>query len=113
MRGLPMMKYNGYVGKVVYDSEARLFHGDVLGLRAVITFQGKTVDEVDQAFKDSIDTYIDWCKNRGVEPEKPFSGNLHIRLSPRDHKRLVQEAAERKMSLNSFIVEKLTKKSGF
>lgn len=65
-----MMKYKGYIGQVVYDDEARLFHGDVLGLMAVITFQGKTVDEIEQAFKDSINDYLDWCKERGVKPEK-------------------------------------------
>lgn len=102
------MKYKGYVGKVIYDDEARLFHGDVMGVRAVITFQGTNVAEIEQAFKDSIDTYIDWCEKRKVEPEKPFSGNLHIRLSSKDHEQLAQEAAERDMSLNSFIVEKLT-----
>ena len=101
------MKYKGYVGKVVYDDEARLFHGDVVGIRAVITFQGKTVDEIEQAFNDSIDTYIDWCKKRKVEPEKPFSGDLHIRLSSKDHERLVREALDQNMSLDSFIIEKL------
>jgi predicted HicB family RNase H-like nuclease len=45
----------------------------------VITFQGTTVDELIQAFQDSIDDYIDWCEERRERPEKPFSGkfNLH------------------------------------
>jgi len=103
-----MMKYKGYTGEVVYDNEARLFHGDVIGTKAVITFQGKTVDELEQAFKDSVDTYIEWCDKRKTEPEKSFSGNLHIRISSKEHERLAQEALERNMSLNSFIVEKLT-----
>lgn len=103
-----MMRYKGYTGEVAYDNEARLFHGDVIGTKAVITFQGRTVDELEQAFKDSIDTYIEFCKKRNVEPEKPFSGNLHIRISSKDHERLAQEALARNMSLNSFIVEKLT-----
>ena len=52
----PMLKYKGYTGYVVYDdNEARIFHGEVVGLRAVITFQGTTVEEIEQAFKDSID----------------------------------------------------------
>ncbi len=106
-----MMKYKGYLGKVVYDDLAKIFHGDVIGLRAVITFQGKTVDEIEQAFKDSIDTYIDWCKERNVLAEKSFSGNLHIRLSPKDHEKLTKEAAARDMSLNAFIIEKLTDKA--
>ncbi len=58
------MKYKGYEGKAVYDDEAGIFHGDVVGTRAVITFQGKTIEEIEQAFEDSVDTYIDWCKKR-------------------------------------------------
>jgi len=99
------------MGQVVYDDQARLFHGDVLGLKAVITFQGKTVDEIEQAFKDSIDDYLDWCKERSVKPEKPFSGEVHIRLSSKEHKQLAQEAAARNMSFNSFIVEQLISRS--
>ena len=57
-----MLKYKGYTGYVVYDDEARIFHGEVAAIKAVITFQGTTVDEIEQAFKDSIDDYLDWCK---------------------------------------------------
>ncbi len=105
-----MMKYKGYTGQVVYDDEARIFHGDVIGIKAVITFQGKTVDEIEKAFQDSIDTYIDWCKSRNIQPEKPFSGDLHIKLSQKAHEQLAQEAFERNMNLDSFIVQKLTGK---
>ncbi len=49
-----MLKHKGYTGYVVYDDEAHIFHGEVVGLRAVITFQGTTVEEIEQAFKDSI-----------------------------------------------------------
>ena len=65
-----MMKYKGYIGHVEYDDEAKLFHGDVVGLRDIITFQGKSVDELEQAFKDSVEDYLEWCKERGLEPEK-------------------------------------------
>ncbi len=105
-----MMKYRGYTGEVVYDNGAHLFHGEVIGTRAVITFQGRSVNELEQAFKDSVDTYLDVCKKRGVEPEKSFSGNLHIRISSKEHERLAQEAMKRNVGLNSFIVEKLTGK---
>jgi predicted HicB family RNase H-like nuclease len=73
-----MMEYKGYLGKVTYDEKAHLLHGDVIGLRAVITFQGKNVDELEKAFKDSIDDYIEWCEARGTNPEKAFSGDWHI-----------------------------------
>lgn len=69
-----MMKHKGYTGHVVYDDEANIFHGEVLGIRDVITFQGKTVDELEQAFKDSVQDYLAFCAKRKEEPEKPFCG---------------------------------------
>ncbi|MFT4551572.1 MAG: putative HicB family RNase H-like nuclease [Chlamydiales bacterium] len=57
-----MMKYKGYAGHAVYDDEAKIFHGDVVGLNDVITFQGESVQELEQAFKDSINDYLNFCK---------------------------------------------------
>lgn len=105
-----MMKYKGYLGEVVYDSDAKIFHGEVLGLKDVITFQGKTVNELEKAFKTSVDDYLDWCKQRGEEPEKTFSGNLRIRISPNLHAKLAQAAALQGISLNSLIIHKLQNK---
>ncbi len=56
------MRYKGYRGHAVYDSETKIFHGEVLGLKDVITFQGRTVNELEKAFKDSIDDYLAWCQ---------------------------------------------------
>ncbi len=98
-----MMEYKGYLGNVVYDAEARLFHGDVINTRDVITFQGTTVDEIEQALKDSIDDYIEWCKDEGVEPEKPYSGRFNLRISPKLHKEAAITAKSLDMSINSFV----------
>jgi predicted HicB family RNase H-like nuclease len=102
-----MMKYKGYTGRVDYDADAKLFHGEVIGLRDVITFQGTSVKELEQAFKDSINDYLAWCKERGEKPEKAFSGNLKVRIPHSLHAKLAQAAAVRGISLNSFILEKL------
>ena len=104
-----MMKYKGYIGHALYDSKAKLFYGEVLGLKDVITFVGTSVEELEKAFKDSIDDYLAWCKKRGEKPEKTFSGNLRIRIKPDLHAKLAQDAALHKVSLNSFIIEKLIK----
>jgi len=69
---LSMMENKGYLGEVEYDAQAKIFHGDVINTRDVITFQGTTVKEIEKAFKDSVDDYIDWCKEEGAEPEKPL-----------------------------------------
>lgn len=104
------MKYKGYSGHVTYDDEARIFHGEVIGLKDVITFKGTEVAELEQAFKDSIDDYLDWCQERGEEPEKAFSGNIRIRIQPDLHAQLAHEASTKRTSLNSIIIDKLSKK---
>jgi predicted HicB family RNase H-like nuclease len=97
------MKYKGYHGQVTYDEEAKLFHGEVVGLRDVITFQGTSVDELEQAFKDSVNEYLDFCKELGRDPEKPFSGKLMLRLPPEIHERAAYEARNSGVSLNAWL----------
>jgi predicted HicB family RNase H-like nuclease len=98
-----MMEYKGYLGTVEYDAEEKLFHGDIVNTKDVITFQGTTVEEIENAFKDSIDDYLAWCKEEGTEPEKPYSGRFNLRLSPELHRNLAMRARKLKMSINSFV----------
>ncbi len=103
-----MMKYKGYIGHVEYDDKAKIFHGEIVGLRDVITFQGRSVDELEQAFKDSIDDYLSWCKERGEKPEKTFSGTFNLRIPPELHAKLTLQAKTMGLSLNSYVTEKLS-----
>ena len=104
-----MMKYKGYLGKVEYDPEAKIFHGEVIGLKDVITFQGKNVNELERAFKDSINDYLEWCRERSEQPEKTYSGNVRIRIKPSLHADLALQAARQGISLNDLITKKLRK----
>lgn len=97
------MKYKGYSGIVEFDDEAKLFHGEVLGLRDVITFQGTSVEELETAMRESVDFYLDWCTERGKVPEKPFSGRVLVRTSPELHSRAAIAAARIGLSLNKYI----------
>ena len=87
-----MMTYKGFVGEVEYDDEARIFSGEVINTRTVITFQGTTVDEVENEFHASVDDYLEWCKEDGIEPEKPYSGKFNVRLSPLFHSKVAMAA---------------------
>ncbi|MCY2993274.1 MAG: type II toxin-antitoxin system HicB family antitoxin, partial [Planctomycetota bacterium] len=61
-----MMEYKGYVGKVEFDDEAGIFHGEVLDTRDVITFQGQSVAELKTAFQESIDDYLAFGTSTGI-----------------------------------------------
>lgn len=67
------MEYKGYIGKVEYDDEAGILHGEVIGIRDVVTFAGKSVSEIDRAFRDSVDDYLAFCRERGEMPDKPYA----------------------------------------
>ena len=105
-----MMKYKGYFGDIKeFDAEAGIIHGEVVGLKDVITFQGTTVQELKQAFHDSVDDYLVWCEERGEKPEKTYSGNFRLRIKPELHAHLALEAVRRGISLNELINGKLSK----
>lgn len=102
-----MMKYKGYCGSVRFDDEADIFHGEVTGLRDVITFQGRTVDEVKTAFRESVDDYLEFCASRGEEPDKPYSGRFLLRVDPELHRKLVELSTDEGESLNNWIASRL------
>ena len=102
-----MMDYKGYIGRVGYDDEAGVFHGEVINTRDVITFQGRSVAELKRAFKGSIDDYLAFCSSRGEEPEKPFSGQFVTRISPNLHRQVNLAARRADLSLNAWVSEQL------
>ncbi len=106
-----MLNYKGYTGRAEYDDESGLLHGEVLDLRDVVTFQGRSVDDLETAFRDSIDDYLEFCAQRGEVPDKPFSGRLMLRLPPELHRRVYVRAQHEGKSLNQWISEWLEKAS--
>jgi len=63
-----MKPYKGYSATVSFDEDALLFHGEILGIRDVVTFQAQTAEELLRAFHESVDEYLEWCAQGGVEP---------------------------------------------
>jgi predicted HicB family RNase H-like nuclease len=102
-----MMEYKGYIGKVEIDEEVGILYGEVINVRDVITFEGTTVEEVQQAFRESVDDYLEFCAQRGESPEKPFSGKFVVRLPAELHRKAYIQAKLKDKSLNSWITEVL------
>jgi predicted HicB family RNase H-like nuclease len=102
-----MMEHKGYIGKVEFDDEAGIFHGEVINTRDVITFQGESVAELSKAFRDSIDDYLAFCESRGEEPDKPFSGQFVARIPPELHRQVSIAASLKGKSLNAWVSDQL------
>ena len=102
-----MMEYKGYIAKVEFDDGAGVFHGEVLNLRDVITFEGKTVAELRKAFRESVEDYLEFCATRKEAPEKPFSGRFVLRIDPNLHRAIATKACLENKSLNAWVQEVL------
>lgn len=102
-----MMEYQGYVAKVEFDEDSDVFHGEVINLRDVITFEGKSVSELRKAMRESVEDYLAFCEERNEEPEKPFSGRLLVRIDPGLHREIYIRSREEDKSLNRWIADKL------
>jgi predicted HicB family RNase H-like nuclease len=100
-----MMEYKGYIGKVEIDDEAGILYGEVINIRDVITFEGRSVDDVQRAFHESVDDYLAFCAERGENPEKPFSGKFVVRLPAELHRKAYVQAKLANKSLNGWVTE--------
>ena len=97
------MKYKGYTGVVEFDDDVNIFHGEVIGMKDVITFQGESVVELKNAMAESVDYYLEWCNEREKTPEKPFSGKFIVRTNPELHSKAVIAASRLGISLNKYV----------
>lgn len=97
------MEYKGYVGSVEFSEEDGLFYGKVMGIRALISYEGTNAKELVEDFHSAIEDYFALCEAENKEPEKAYKGSFNVRVSPELHKQAVICAASRQMTLNSFV----------
>jgi predicted HicB family RNase H-like nuclease len=103
-----VLKYRGYSGSVIFSTDGEVFHGKILFIDDLITFEGATYKKIVANFHAAVDDYITTCSTL-KKSSKPFSGSFNIRIPPELHKQLFIEAKERGISMNKYIQEKLNK----
>lgn len=106
------MTYKGYSARVEFDDEDGLFVGRVAGLRDGVNFHGETVPDLRAAFREAVDGYIDVCARVGKTPQKPFSGQLMVRVDPAVHARAALAAELAGMSLAKWTEAALDRAAG-
>ncbi len=100
-----MMEYKGYRAAVRFDSDAGVFHGEVVDTRDVVVFEGTSVEQLHREFWHSIDDYLVVCAERGRTPDKPFSGRIPLRVSPEVHRSAAAAARAEGKSLNAWLAQ--------
>ena len=97
------MEYKGYLGSVEFSEEDALFYGKVLGIRALVSYEGNNAQELIADFHGAVDDYLELCTQQGKEPERAYKGSFNVRISPELHKQAVVAAMAHNMTLNSFV----------
>lgn len=97
------LEYKGYVGSIEFSENDGLFYGKVMGIRALISYEGTNAKELVDDFHGAVDDYLELCSSKGIEPERAYKGSFNVRISPELHKQAVIYAASNGMSLNSFV----------
>lgn len=105
-----IMKYKGYRASASYSEEDGCFIGKVLGIGDTLIFDGDTVSELKQMFHESIDDYLEMCKETGKQPDREYRGTFNVRVTPQAHGAAVRRAEEMGISLNQFVAEAIQEK---
>ena len=106
-RSTSTLEYKGYNGSVQYSADDRLLHGNVLGIRDMITYEGVDVASLEHNFHAAVDEYLHFCAEEKKSPDLPYKGTFNVRLSPELHKRAALFASEHETKLNRVVSEAL------
>ena len=105
------LEYKGYYGSIEYNKENKRLYGTVLGMiKDSITYEGNTVDELENDFINAIESYLEGCRELGIKPRKGFNGILNIRIPSETHCKIAMYAENHGTSINSFIRDSIEKK---
>ena len=97
------LKYNGYTGSVDFSEEDNVFFGKIEGINALVNYEGESVSELKNAFKEAQDDYLKFCETENITPEKPFSGKITITISPETHSEIARLSQKNGISVNTFV----------
>lgn len=98
------LKYKNYIGSVEYDLTDKCLYGKILFIDDLVTYEGETIEELENAFHEMVDDYLETCKELGKIPQKVYSGSFNVRTGPQIHQALAEIAELENISLNKLIV---------
>lgn len=100
-------KYKGFEGSMGFSVEDECLFGEVLFIRSKIIYIGDTFEELKNAFEDAVDSYIQHCEEKSIQPEKPCSGTFNVRVGTRLHQEATKVAYRHNISLNEIVIHAL------
>ena len=101
------MQYKGYTGSIEWSEPDGVFYGNVLGIKDLLLYEGNTIEELRKDFHGFVDEYLQDCKDKNIQPEKPYKGNFNIRVGSDLHTLAIERADKEGISLNKLVCNAL------
>jgi len=101
------MSFRNYLASVEYDPEDKIFVGHLVGIHDIVSFHGSSVAELEAAFHDAVNHYLEVCEKIGQTPQRSYSGKLTLRLAPEVHMAVATAAEIRHKSINQWAADVL------
>ena len=99
------MRHKGYAARIEYSDDDSCFIGHVAGIQDVVGFHGESVAELREAFQEAVDDYLETCEKLNRSPQKPYSGNVMLRIPPRIHAAIATAAEVSGKSINQWATD--------
>ena len=98
-----ILEYKGYYADIHFSANDEVFFGKLIGISDLISFEGNSVNELKEAFKEAVEDYLETCQEIGKEPDKTYKGTFNVRVPTEIHRQAALIAALKKISLNDFV----------
>ncbi len=98
-----ILKYKDYSAIVHYNAQDEVFHGKILGIDDLVSFEGTSVKTLKKAFQEAVDDYLETCEAIGKQPEKAYKGTFNVRVPAQLHREAATYAAAKNITLNDFV----------
>ncbi|MDX9905482.1 MAG: type II toxin-antitoxin system HicB family antitoxin [Bacteroidales bacterium] len=100
-----VIKYKDHRGSVRFSADDRLFYGKIEGIDDLVTFEGRSVDELVSAFEEAVEDYISLCDQSNKPVQKSYKGSFNVRINPELHKKAAFLSSAQGLSLNELVEE--------
>ena len=104
-----ILMYKDFIGSVHFSADDKVFHGKIEGITDLVTFEGKSVDELEKAFHEAVNDYITLCKEAGKEPLKSCRGCFNVRIPSELHIKAMKQAVKLGIPLNQLVQKAIEK----
>ena len=98
-----ILEYKGYYADIHFSANDEVFFGKLIGISDLVSFEGNSVNELKEAFKEAVEDYLETCQEIGKEPDKTYKGTFNVRVPTEIHRQAALIAALKKVSLNDFV----------